>query len=297
MAEMPDNGPFEEEAALAELERLQRELEESRRRRRQANDAFDSFLRSFGTRSSSTTESAGAVAPPPVRRRPRAPIAATPAESASKKSPELDDFPPEEVVKPFAPSATDEAVAVVPEPSGPGLESVEPTPSLALPKVTAAHHVPAALTPASQPPDRKRAALAIGGVALAGVAIFAWRMGQSGRTSDAPASVNTAVTTPPVTTPAPVPAPAPAAAVPVAELTTGRRVWVRVLVDGEKTIERELDANVRIPLTPKQRIVVRAGDAGAVRVLLAGKDQGPFGPDGVAVTRAFVVPPAPAPPR
>jgi hypothetical protein len=30
-----------------------------------------------------------------------------------------------------------------------------------------------------------------------------------------------------------------------------------------------------------------------VRLLLAGKDQGPFGPDGVAVTRAFVVPPAP----
>ena len=54
MAEMPANGPFEEQAALAELERLQRELEESRRRRRQANDAFDSFLRSFGTRSSSS---------------------------------------------------------------------------------------------------------------------------------------------------------------------------------------------------------------------------------------------------
>jgi hypothetical protein len=97
MAQMPGNGPFDEQAALAELERLQRELEEARRRRRQANDAFDSFLRSFGTRSSSATESEGAVAAPTVRRRPRAPIEATPAEPALKKTPELNDFPPEEV--------------------------------------------------------------------------------------------------------------------------------------------------------------------------------------------------------
>jgi hypothetical protein len=296
MAEMSGNRPFEEQAALAELERLQREIEESRRRRRQANDAFDSFLRSFGTRASSAPESDGAVAPAPARREPEPPPAARLPEPASKKSDGLEEFPREEFRLTVTPPAANEAPALLSGSAGPIFEFAQPNPAVDLPKAPAPHHVPAALKPAAQTPERKRAALAIGGVALAGVAIFAWRMGQPGRTSDAPASGNTA-TSPPIATPAPVTAPAPAAVVPAAELTTERRVWVRVLVDGEKTIERELDANVRVPLTPKQRIIVRAGDAGAVHVLLAGKDQGPFGPDGVAVTREFVVSPAPAPPR
>jgi hypothetical protein len=32
---------------------------------------------------------------------------------------------------------------------------------------------------------------------------------------------------------------------------------------------------------------VRAGDAGALRVVIAGKDQGTFGPDGFPATRTF----------
>ena len=68
-----------------------------------------------------------------------------------------------------------------------------------------------------------------------------------------------------------------------------RKVWVRVLVDGQKVIERELPADARIPLTPISQIVVRAGDAGAVRVTIAGKDQGPVGRDGEVATRAFTI--------
>jgi hypothetical protein len=69
-------------------------------------------------------------------------------------------------------------------------------------------------------------------------------------------------------------------------------VWVRVTVDGERVLERELEAGVRIPLEAKETIVVRAGDAGAIRLTIAGKDQGVFGPDGIAVTRTFPVPSA-----
>ncbi len=68
-----------------------------------------------------------------------------------------------------------------------------------------------------------------------------------------------------------------------------RRVWLRVVVDGERTIEREVDANQRIPVIANQSIVVRAGDAGALRVNVAGKDE-TFGAEGLPATRSFTRP-------
>ena len=43
----PRGRPFNEQAALQELERLQRAIEETRRRRKETGDAFDAFVRSF----------------------------------------------------------------------------------------------------------------------------------------------------------------------------------------------------------------------------------------------------------
>jgi len=88
------------------------------------------------------------------------------------------------------------------------------------------------------------------------------------------------------------PAPAPVATPPPrAEIVTSRQVWIRVTVDGQKVMERELPPDTRIPLNPAAQFVVRAGDAGAVKVTIDGKDQGPFGVDGRAATKAFAVPP------
>jgi hypothetical protein len=75
-----------------------------------------------------------------------------------------------------------------------------------------------------------------------------------------------------------------------AQLVTLRPVWVRVLVDGERTIERELPGGQKIPLAPGRSIAVRVGDAGAVRLWIDGKDQGPLGPDGAVATRTFTNP-------
>jgi hypothetical protein len=69
-------------------------------------------------------------------------------------------------------------------------------------------------------------------------------------------------------------------------------VWLRVLVDGERALEREVEGNARIPLAPRETLVVRAGDGAAVRVAIRGADQGPLGRPGVPVTRAFTIPPA-----
>ena len=73
---------------------------------------------------------------------------------------------------------------------------------------------------------------------------------------------------------------------------TLRPVWVRVLVDGERAVERELRGNERIPLRAQRTIAIRAGDAGALRVMIAGQDQGTLGRDGEVVSRTFTVQPA-----
>lgn len=78
-----------------------------------------------------------------------------------------------------------------------------------------------------------------------------------------------------------------ATAAPFAEIRTTRRAWVRVLVDGRREIERELDANVQVPLPAGTTFVIRSGDAGAVHFFLKGKDTGPLGADAQVVTRTF----------
>jgi uncharacterized protein DUF4115 len=71
------------------------------------------------------------------------------------------------------------------------------------------------------------------------------------------------------------------------ELAAVRRVWIRATVDGARVVERELQANERVTLRPARTIVVRAGDAGAVRVVIDGRDQGLLGANGIAVTRTY----------
>jgi hypothetical protein len=70
-------------------------------------------------------------------------------------------------------------------------------------------------------------------------------------------------------------------------LNVQRRVWVRVLLDGERAIERELPPGTRIPLQADRAIVIRAGDAGALRLTINGVDRGPLGRDAEIVTRTF----------
>ena len=111
-------------------------------------------------------------------------------------------------------------------------------------------------------------------------------------------SPETSVTAPPPDTRAAAPPASPSPAAPAnqpaaaaSELTTTRRVWVRVIADGQRIVEGELPANARVPLTAEKTVVIRAGNAGVVRLTLRGKDQGALGPEGTVVTRSFVVPP------
>ena len=138
---------------------------------------------------------------------------------------------------------------------------------------------------------RSRARLIAGGaavLALASVALF-WGM---------------AGTPEPARTPSPASAPVAASAseeaakpVPAADphalridVTSVRRVWLRVSVDGRIALEREVGAGERMPFGADRSIVIRAGDAGAVTVRVGADDQGPLGRDGQVITRAFTAP-------
>ena len=305
----------QEQAALRELDNLQRAIEESRRRRLRANDAFDSFLKSFNENPASR-ETAKAMswqgeAPAHVPSPPRPPDRPAPqflgAKPLNVPAAEIADpkplpvsVPPAELVDPkpqpvSAPPGevvdqTDHGMAAplpgnldagLAKPLVAGVPKVEPWP------------VPAALTVAGAPRRPRPQVVALAAVAvLALLAFLAWR----GQDSDPQPAA-------PVEAAAKVPAPAPSAdaasaattgsqAPAVALLSTTRRVWVRVTVDGVKMMEQELPADSRVPLEPRSQVVIRAGDAGAVRLAIRGADQGPIGVAGQPATKAFKIEPS-----
>ena len=268
---------FEEAAAERELEELRLAIEETRARRRRANTAFDEFLKGFDERNRAAVPAPQPAGPPPRQQDVRA------------EAP--NEMPEDEGLSAFEPAAgpTTPAAPVAPPPpvdlsALDDFELEEPFTELA-----PLRSIPAALAPARSSPVRRAAPLVA--IAVVGLlAVFLWSRGRSQDEAAPPVAV--------AAPPAPaVPAPAPPAAAtsrteipPPAEVTTIRPVWIRVTVDGERVVEREVAEGTKIPLNGS-RIVIRAGDAGAVRVSIAGKDQGVFGPAGEPATRTFTVKP------
>ena len=249
--------PAFEAAAEEELDRIRGEIEATRRRRKQANEAFDSFVRSFRE-----TPDRSRLTPPPVRTLPREPRSA----DALKASP-----------PPMTPPGAAEPMDAAPVVS-------------AAQGVPAAPAVPAALRPTPGGNRTRVRNVTVFTVLAAAAGLFVFNLGRPRVEQPPPAgSQPTQVPAPRVDTPAPQPD-SPADQRLNAQLVTLRPVWVRVLVDGERTIERELPGGQKIPLAAARSIAVRAGDAGAVRLWIDGKDQGPLGPDGAVATRTFTKP-------
>jgi hypothetical protein len=215
---------MDEQAALAELERLRDQVERYRAQRRSVNDEFDQFVRSFRSA--------------PGDRR----DAALPQRPRRKTMPDV-------------------------EPPVPGD------------------------APVSRSPVRRhfaRDARILGGGALLLIVVAAlvvWSLGADPPEAETAAGQTTAAVQQPLAT-----APSAPSAT-ASELTTSRPVWVRVVADGKVVVERQLPANSRVPLEAQKTIVIRAGDAGAVRLRVRGQDQGALGGPGEVVTRRFDVPP------
>ncbi|MEO6212353.1 MAG: DUF4115 domain-containing protein [Vicinamibacterales bacterium] len=243
-----ESTPFNEGAALMELERLRRGIEHCRSQRHAvgaAGDEYERFVSAF---------------------RQRYELAPTPPATAPKPS-----TAPARAVEPV-PGATRGIVrsAAVLNASSP-LLATSPVEVGARPRTPVWFGTTLVL------------------LVLAGAAAWALWPRSSERSSApgdpaAPAASPTAAAVPAATGAAPAPRQ------PGAELATTRRVWVRVTIDGERVLEQELPADTRVPLTAVKEIVVRTGDAGAVRLSIAGRDQGALGGDGQVVTRSFAVP-------
>lgn len=151
--------------------------------------------------------------------------------------------------------------------------------------------VPLAPIPAAAPSRARVRTPALVGGALFLIAAGGWITWmvrtRAPEAKPAAPSLDTRAASPPASAP-PAPARQPAAS--VSELTTSRRVWVRVIADGQRVVEGELPANARVPLTANKTVVIRAGNAGVVRLILRGRDHGVLGPEGAVVTRSFTVP-------
>ena len=66
-----------------------------------------------------------------------------------------------------------------------------------------------------------------------------------------------------------------------------RDVWMQVVADGRREIGRTVPKGQRLSFGANDEITLRAGDAGAVRVYVAGVDRGVLGRDGQVVNRRF----------
>jgi cytoskeleton protein RodZ len=244
--------PFDEQAALAELERLAEKIQTSRQKRAQAVEEFDAFVKGFR-----------------IERRLESIRAAEAAMSATAR--------PEESSPPAAPFIPLVAQSIA---------SAEPI----APVASEAPRPPAVRARSLFDDTRLRWTIAL--IAIVTIAVLVWRPWRRA-TPPSPAAASSAAA--PVTSAAPQPAPAsPAPAVPSGppralnlEVVTIRPVWTRVTVDDKRIIEREIPGGQRLPFGADRSISIRAGDAGAIRVIVDGKDLGVLGKDGQIANRSF----------
>jgi cytoskeleton protein RodZ len=182
---------------------------------------------------------------------------------------------------PAAPSADFSPMTVPSELDATPLEPSPPPPLEHQP-------APPALAPRRRPSARN---LVLGSalLVLATGGVVTWTLRNGGRESTEPTASG-----PPPPRSEPDATPAAPRPVPVSpydsEIITTRPVWVRIVADGQRVVERELPAQARVPFKATRSIVIRTGDAGAIRLSIGGVDHGPLGADGVVVTRTFSVP-------
>ena len=247
--------PFDEEAALAELDRLREDIQAARRNREKKVEEFESWMQE--TRNTARVERISAIEQEKAGLEPAAAaraanratdpatqtsgLAAAPAVQSGQRSAPLDDQFPFDTPRARRPIPIDRRWAYY----GGGV-----------------------------------AVLIVGGLLLGKL----W----GGRPEETPRSA------PAQTAPAPSASAPQSAATPASprkpieiELTTTRSVWMRVTVDGEKRVEREVPGGQRLAFGADKVILLRAGDGGGVRLAVGGKDQGLLGRDGQIAVRTF----------
>jgi cytoskeleton protein RodZ len=254
VSERPDDGvtqrtPFDERAALDEIEQARQEIERYQTLRQDVIDEFDRFLKSF---KEPEQTAAASVAPPPE------PVPAAPT--------------PTPVTAPaWTPEEALDVVDLPPEPA--------PAVGIAAPPPRQSHRTTWLVA------GGVIAILSVGGYAWTTRGGRSETSNSPQPDSPAKAPVPAPQAPAPAATTPDAPAPSPFDSV----LVTTDPAWVRVVADGEKIVERELAANTRLPIKAEKTIQIRTGNAGAVKLIVGGVDRGPLGREGEVITRTFTV--------
>ena len=266
----PFTQPFDERSALEELEQLADKIQLSRRQREQKVAEFDAFVRTFRQ----DRYAASIAATDRERRAEDRPAASTAATHAARG------------VAPVTQAAA--SAVIVSDAVSADIHESNPW-AVAVPREPVAH-VP------MDRPGRLRAAyvgVTLAALAVVLVTVLLWRsapalvgpVAQSDPRAVVPPATPTAAA-PAAAAPAPAVPPGPPRALNI-EFVTVRPVWARITVDGRRAMEREFAADQRIPFGADRAIVIRAGDAGAIRLVVDGKDLGVLGRDGQIFERTF----------
>lgn len=287
--------PFNQQAALEELERFGRDIERYRAQREAIGEQFESFIRSFETPRPSPS---APVRPMPAMPQVPVPAAQAPPVETQVALPVVADR--DNAVTPAIvhDSLAGERPAIAHDADLPGdSAAIAHEGDTSAPGAEPATVEPPAPSPA--PPRRARSKSAMpvlvgGTLAVFAAGLLAMTLWNRGGESAAPAAVapETPVAAPdPAAVPA-TPPPATAIAAPPSdsEITTIRPVWMRVTVDGQRVLEREVPAGTKVPLKAEQSIVIRTGDAGAVQLSIRGRAAEFLGAEGQVVTRTFTLP-------
>jgi len=250
--------PFDERAALAELERLRESIQAARQARQRTHDEFEAFVKSFRKPASipSSEPPTPASLPPEVAEH----------ETAQSMDPSL-----------HTPDPLPAAVGVTPS-----AESLDDKTTLQPPHSPRRYRVNI----------RSLGIVAILGVIALGLLASSWRGRMSPPKTAKAVSDNKTVpsaarTSTSVASPA-VPANIDAHGVTV-ELRAIRPVWMRVVVDGRKDAGRTVPAGEALRFTGDHSIVVRVGNGGDVLVKTGGREES-FGDVGQPRTRTFSKP-------
>ena len=250
--------PFNEQAALAELERLRESIQAARQARQRTSAEFEAFIKSFRAPTST-----------PAPERPTAPVPAS-------EEPQL--AASESIDRPV--HSPDPLLSTIPVPSS--TDSVGDKPAV----------------PASQVLRRYRFSIrslgilvVIAAIAL-GLVSMLLRRGVPPRTPVNAVSGSAGPTRNPAASPSAPSQSAPASPVARAvaiELRVLRPVWMRVVVDGRKDVEGTVQAGEPLHFTGDQSIVVRVGNGGDVLVKNGNREES-FGDTGQPRTRTFSKP-------
>jgi Domain of unknown function (DUF4115) len=274
--------PFDERAALEQLEQLAEKIQTTRRQRERAVAEFNAFVKTFKDADHDARVSALQSVPRPHPRSsaPPSPVVVPPA--AAVATVERREIEPHVVEIPPSAAVFERPAAPEPEPSS---WSAPRQPSLDLSWLW-------------RSPRGRIGIAAAAVVVLALIATWLWRSSDDGGTTAAqPAAAPAAQAAPEGRKPA-EPTPVASTGPPVGAqgtparalnvvLITSRPVWTRVIVDDRKVIEREIAGAETIPLGADRAITIRAGDAGAIKLIVDGKDVGVLGRDGQIASRTL----------